>query len=128
MTSLESLLSEVEGGLIDRLVLDTGETLDGILSNLDADEFAERWMAIFRDVEARKSAVARAPAAVDLTVRIREATYLKAFARWRSSDLAAYISDDFGLIADAIAGGVDDPRIAGILRSYRCGRIPCALS
>lgn len=61
----------------------------------------------------------------ELCVQIREAAYLRTISRWESPELAACVSDDFGLIADAVALGIEDPWIDGILKKYKAGEIPC---
>jgi hypothetical protein len=124
MKSLDSLISAINGGLIERLVIPYEQDFEAVLDERDSEEFADKWMAAFRSVEAHKEASPKTPAFSDLITKIREAAYLHAFTRWKSPDLAAYISDDFGLIADALATETNDPWIMRLLQSYQDGAIP----
>lgn len=126
MTPIEKLLKHIQSGaLIRALTIPDGD----VFSTLDArDEhsFSLKWMDAFRAIEAAKTTAG--PRSEDATTvnAIREAAYLQSYTRWKSPELASYISDDFDLIADAITVDSADQWIAGLLREYLSGRVPVA--
>lgn len=105
----------------EHLVIPAG-TVDVVLDIRDSDEFSEQWMAAFDAVQSSKAEMTRSQ--TDLSTRIREAAYLLAYSRWHSPDLAAYVSDDFGLIADAAACGVNNAFVGELLSAYKRGVVP----
>ena len=95
-----------------------------VLDQRDEDGFCSRWVQVFTEIEAKKSATQLSPEAEALVSQLREATYLKAFQKWKSSDLAACVSDDFGLVGDCLVLGVDDAWVNGLFRAYASGFVP----
>lgn len=123
MDSQDRLLSMIgDENIIEAISIPTESSIEQILDDRDAEEFSQRWMVVFNFIESRKDRLSKNQS--DLSTQIREAAYLRAYARWKSPDLAAYVSDDFGLIADASALNIDDPWINAMLHSYRNGGIP----
>src|SRR5271168_4589347 len=104
MNSLQSFMKIFrDGELIDRLVLPQEFDVESVLNQRDADDFSAAWMQAFRKVDFQKSACPLPFDVVEKVTTVRKAAYLRAFNRWKSPDLAAYISDDIGLIAEALA-------------------------
>lgn len=123
MASLYSLLSALdEGQIIERISIPPEQGIESILKDRDSDEFSARWMESFRCIESRKTLLDSN--LNEFSTKIRELAYLKAFDRWKSPDLAAYISDDFGLIGDAITVGIKEPWTERLLNCYLDGVIP----
>lgn len=123
MDSVNEVLSALdEGRIIERISFPPEQDVASILDERDSDEFSSRWMDSFNSIEQQKGAL-DSPL-VQCVTAIRESAYLRAYTRWKSSDLAAYISDDFGLIGDAIASGIHDPWVDRLLQSYMNGMIP----
>jgi hypothetical protein len=110
--------------VIEAIVIPTEISIAEILDERDSEDFSRRWMAAFNVLESKKDQMSKNQ--TDLSEQIRETAYLRAFARWKSPDLAASVSDDFGLISDAAALAMDDPWVDWMLQSYRKGVIPCA--
>jgi len=125
MDKQDRLLSMIaDENIIDGIGIPTEFSVAEILDERDSEEFSQKWMAAFNLLESQKYRMSKNQ--TDLSTQIRETAYLRAFARWKSPDLAAYVSDDFGLISDAAALAIDDPWVNGMLQSYRKGVIPCA--
>ncbi len=123
MDTQNRLLSMIsDENIVEAISIRTEYSIAQILDERDSEEFSQRWMAVFNLLESHKNRMSKDQS--DLSTQIREAAYLRAFARWKSPDLAACISDDFGLIADAAALGIDDPWINAMMQSYSNGAIP----
>jgi hypothetical protein len=123
MESQDRLLALInEDQLIERLNVGSESSIDQILDARDAPEFVVLWMKAYASIESRKREIDDVQS--DLSTQIRKVAYLRAYARWKSPDLAAYISDDFGLFADAAALCVDEPWIEEMLRKYKSGEVP----
>lgn len=123
MDSQDRLLSMIaDENIIEAISIPMDSSVDQILDDRDSEEFSQRWMAVFNVVESHKDGMNESQSV--LSTRIRKAAYLRAYARWKLPELAAFVSDDFGLIADAAATGVDDPWVNAMLQSYRKGVIP----
>jgi hypothetical protein len=91
------------------------------LDHRDKETFAGKWMELFQEVEIKKESGEDAD---DRVTQLREATYLQAYDRWHSPELAAYISDDFGLIGDALAIGFKHPWLTALLHAYMNRKFP----
>ena len=78
-------------------------------------------MKIFNQIEVAKG---RKSDATSIVARLRELVYLQAYERWKSPDLAGYISDDFGLIGDALIIGYSHRWLNGLLDAYLDARFP----
>src|SRR5262249_14776165 len=85
------------------------------LDQRDDPRFAETWMKAFRQIEMKKEDKQDAESRVR---RLRELAYLQAYERWHSPDLPAYISDDFGLIGDALVTNYSHGWLNGLLGAY----------
>ena len=125
MDTQDRLLSMIaDENIIEAICIPTEFSIAEILDERDTEEFSQRWMAAFNLLESQKDRMSKNQ--TDFSRQMCETAYLRAFARWKSPDLAAYVSDDFGLISDAAALAIDDPWVNGMLQSYRKGAIPCA--
>jgi hypothetical protein len=123
MDSIEELLTLLNAGqVIERISISTDQEIELILDSREREDFSSQWMESFDNVESQKSSMENRLA--ESVAQIRKVAYLKSYARWKSPDLAAYISDDFGLIADAIAMRIKDPWLELLLNSYWNGAIP----
>ena len=123
MDSQDSLLRLLsDSRLVESLNVDPESSVEGILAARDSETFSSRWMGIFKSIESHKSKISKVQS--ELSTKIRELAFLRAYSRWKSSDLAADISDDFGLIADTAALGVNEPWVEAMLGKYKHGEIP----
>jgi hypothetical protein len=130
---LDALLDRMERGeIVPKLVL-SADAIDEALDRRDRTDFDKIWVDASRRVEAKKRSVGVQPAipggqvlddADKRVTRLRELAYLQSFDGWQSPDLAGEISDDFGLIGDALSLGMSEPWVEALLRSYEHHRFP----
>lgn len=121
MDSLGKLLEIMErGGLIPKIPL-AQDKITSVLDQRDEPLFAEEWMRVFHAIEAKKRSKQDAESRV---TRLRELAFAQSFELWESPDVAAYVSDDFGLIGDALAVGYDDEWLNALFDAYQMARIP----
>ncbi len=98
--------------------------MESILNLRDDDRFAAAWTRCWQDVEAQKALCRLDNSQELMSARVREIAFLRAFERWQSSDLAAYISDDLGMIADALSLKIMNSWVEELLQSYLAGIVP----
>ena len=121
MDKLDTLLEVLmQDTIISRLSLKP-EEIESALDRRDEQPFDQTWARVFRDVEEIKGSWQDAEACVG---QLRELAYMQAIERWGSADLSAYISDDFGLIADALAINYQNPLLNELLHMYLTLRFP----
>lgn len=121
MDKVSTLLDKMkQGSIIPKLSLKEDE-IEAALDERDAPTFSDSWMSAFRQVGAIKGCTQDAEPRI---TQLREMAYLQAYERWQSPDLAAYISDDFGLIADSLALNYDNAWLNGLLHAYLTLRFP----
>src|SRR5437016_2857103 len=97
MDKIDLLLGRMlSGAIISGLVL-TDNKIDDALTERENNSFATRWMDSFQKLKSEKAANSISKDADPRVSMIREAAYLQSYRKWKSPDLAAYISDDFGL-------------------------------
>lgn len=92
-----------------------------ILDKRDCDTFSEQWMQIYNIIEQLKAQM-NIPATYN--ENIRKKTFVIVLDITNNDDLAAYISDDLGLIVDAIKVGANSQLINALWLSYKNGVIP----
>jgi len=94
--------------------------LERLLTGRDGPAFERNWLR----VDDQLTAALGQPEPADVT-EVRKVAYLRAYELTREPELAAAVSDDFGLIAGALAVGLDDdPWLNGLVASYMAGRFP----
>lgn len=107
------------------------ENIPGAIENLDIDEaldlrdseeFDSEWVRVDDLVEHGKKEGSWDKEKSD---KIRERAYLNAFDTCEDDELAAYVSDDFGLMYDAETLGIRDPWLDKLIDSYRRSVFPC---
>tara|TARA_R110002124_G_scaffold57984_6_gene162071 strand:- start:1902 stop:2336 length:435 start_codon:yes stop_codon:yes gene_type:complete len=119
-SSLNKLLKWVENpDWISNLNI---KNVSAILDERDDESFSMRWMEAFRSIEEKK--ITLHAQNENLVLKIREIVYLQIFNCWKSPDLAAYVSDDFGLIGDALLLDSSDSWINGLFQAYVLHNIP----
>lgn len=102
----------------------TDEEIEQLLEQRDRDAFSSRWMTAYRQLEAEKVARPLDHDAAAMIDKLRELAYLQSFQRWQSPDLAAYVSDDFGVIGEMLSVNGDDAWVTTLLQAYQDGRVP----
>ena len=77
-------------------------------------------MRVYQAVEALKTGNV-----VDDTREIEEKAYLTVYEKSEDDELAGYISDDFGLIADSRRLGCSDQWLDKLIACYEEEKLPC---
>lgn len=97
------------------------ETIDNILVERDDNFFSEQWMQAYNEVEKQKK-----QQGVPSTYNedIRKIVFNMVLEITNNDDLAAHISDDFGLIWDAEKVDINNNWINVLWQSYKKGEIP----
>ena len=90
-----------------------------LLDERDSEIFSKQWMAEYTSVENVKSAKNER-----LIEKFRERIFKAVFRATENDDLSAYISDDFGLLADAINSDYQSKWLEALNLSYINGKIP----
>ena len=94
--------------------------LDEFLDKRDSDFFDREWMRVYRAVEELKQGKV-----FDDTRAIEEKAYIMVYEASEDDELAGYISDDFGLMADSKMLGYSDAWLDKLISCYEEARIPC---
>ncbi|MBS0260405.1 MAG: hypothetical protein JSS02_00505 [Planctomycetes bacterium] len=121
MDSLDKLIANAnDGTLLHKLTLEQKD-IHYALDQRDHPSFDNKWMKASHAVDTLKGSAADADARV---AQLRKILYLQSMERWESPDLAACISDDFGLIGDALITQYQNPWLNGLLLAYLSSRFP----
>ena len=122
---MKMTLAELQGGLRDgRLVSSrhVASVNDAHLDRRDQPQFADAWMACHSRLESVVASLS--PESRRTVDQLRELAYRQTFQLTQNPDLAAYVSDDFGLISGALAAGAQDPWVEYLLTCYDSGEVP----
>lgn len=98
----------------------TPEKIDEILDNRDSAEFSDEWMKAYQAIE-EKSLDEETE---DKISDIRKEIFISTFKTTDSSDLPAYISDDFGLICSYHIHQIENRWVTNLLFTYLHHQIP----
>lgn len=98
----------------------TSEKIDKILDNRDSAEFSEAWMKTYQTIE-EKSVDEETE---DKISNVRKEIFISTFRTTGSSDLPAYISDDFGLICSYYIHQIENTWVTHLLFTYLNHQIP----
>ncbi|WFB69782.1 hypothetical protein [Chryseobacterium sp. WX] len=98
----------------------TPEKIDEILDNRDSAEFSAEWMKAYQVIEEK----AFDEETEDQISDIRKEIFVSTFRSTGSSDLPAYISDDFGLICSYYIHQVENSWVTNLLFTYLHHQIP----
>jgi len=103
-------------------------TLDSnsYLDERDRAPFDENWCNAFELIEKSKIKLSSKEKKLlkDRVAVLRETIFKLTIRISHDSELAGYISDDFGLIFDALALNLGDPWVQALLNEYLSGRLP----
>ncbi len=100
------------------------EDYDDILENRDSDEFSKKWMEVYDQVSMIFKTNSIDPGYAQIIKRLRERTFKAIFEHTQSSDMAAYLSDDIGLLLEAIVCNYNNSWLNGLWKKYSEGEIP----
>ena len=118
LQELRQLLTELS------LLSDVAQSNDeqcALLDSRDAQPFDDEWVRVHKAVEHEKRASSLNIQIVD---EIRELAFKKEYQNTGNGEIAGYVSDDFDLLARAIAVGYSDPWLELLWNEYHAGRFP----
>ncbi len=98
--------------------------VDELLDNRDSKVFDTEWVRVYKAIESLKNEGNYTAEEVQANSSIRETVFMKIYGLSKDGDLAAYISDDFGLISDAELLGYEDGWLDKLIACYRKKIIP----
>ncbi len=99
----------------------TPEEADAYLDHREDGDFDERWMAAHRHLNALPPLGDAQRKAVD---DLRERTYKRVYEHTQHPEIAAYLSDDFELIARDILYGAGLPTVEAFREAFERGDVP----
>ncbi|REC63047.1 hypothetical protein DRF65_07410 [Chryseobacterium pennae] len=96
------------------------ENIDEILDNRDLPKFSDAWMKAYHAVEEKVTD----EETEDAITHIRKEMFISVFKATGSSELPAYISDDFGLISSYYIHDIENSWVTHLLFTYLNHQIP----
>ena len=117
LAELKSLLSK--SGLLNFTALDNDE-IDEMLDRRGDSGFEKDWLRVFQALDKKSFA----DNALTEIKNIREIAYKKTFATTNHGELAAYVADDFELIAKSLLADFSDEWLNALFLSYLHGAFP----
>ncbi|MCC3216743.1 hypothetical protein LIV57_15875 [Chryseobacterium sp. X308] len=117
INKLEAVFNQSLKTVFERI---TPEKIDEILNNRDSAEFSDEWMKAYQAIE-EKSLDEETE---DKISDIRKEIFISTFRTTGSSDLPAYISDDFGLICSYHIHQIENRWVTNLLFTYLHHQIP----
>lgn len=117
INKLEAVFNQSLKTALDHI---TSEKIDKILDKRDSTEFSDEWMKAYQEIE-EKSLDEETE---DKISDIRKEIFISTFRTSGSSDLPAYISDDFGLICSYHVHQIENRWVTNLLFTYLHHQIP----
>lgn len=108
---------------IDYEAFDEGDT-DELLDRRDIDPFDTEWCRVSKETEALKKIQSYPDEAKKEQRKIREKAFMIMIENTAESELAAYVSDDFGLIYDSLVLNYHDEWLNKLIEAYKNKKIP----
>lgn len=108
-TSLKAVLNNIDP-----------EKTDEILDHRDSSTFSEAWMGTYQAVQEKIVD----EEVEDALTQIRKEIFISIFKATGSSELSAYISDDFGLISSYYIHNIENSWVTNLLFTYLNHQIP----
>lgn len=99
--------------------------IDDLLDNRDLAVFDTEWIRVYNVVESLKNEENYSEEENKNNTKLREQVFQMIYEFTNDSDLAGYVSDDFGLISDARLLGYNDLWLDKMVACYEKGSIPC---
>lgn len=116
---VDDLLEKLNGSMFGNI------DFDEILDLRDSDLFDREWNRVYKVVEEEKKIKGYSEENKQLSDECRKNTYLRVYNLCENDSLAAYISDDFGVICDSELVGYTDSWLEGLIKAYAALKIPC---
>lgn len=92
---------------------------DDFLAQRESNPFDGEWMRVYQAIEALKK-----DHVVDSTREFEKKAYITVYEKTEADEVAGYIADDFGLIADSKSLGYSDEWLDKLIFCYKNARIP----
>ncbi|WP_338807000.1 hypothetical protein V8U11_08025 [Pseudomonas chlororaphis] len=118
MITTNEILSKINDGVFLELIFKKSTDWDAKLDSRDSVEFDSAWSASYEKV------TSSCPPENGPIKEVREAAFKKVYQITKNSDLAGYVSDDMGLIAQAFENKVDIDFINSLWKVYTQGEFP----
>lgn len=118
MTATSEILSRINDGVFLELAFKKNTGWDTELDSRDSIEFDSAWITSYEKI------TSSCPPEDVYIKEVREAAFKKIYQITKNSDLAGYVSDDLGLIAQAFKNGVKIDFIENLWKAYTQGRFP----
>ncbi|MBR3833836.1 MAG: hypothetical protein IKJ73_05935 [Lachnospiraceae bacterium] len=99
--------------------------IDDLLDNRGLAVFDTEWIRVYNVVESLKNEGNYSEEENKNNTKLREQVFQMIYEFTNDSDLAGYVSDDFGLISDARLLGYNDLWLDKMVACYEKGSIPC---
>lgn len=99
------------------------DNLDKILDGREIEIFENEWLRVYYFLKTKEDSIVQE--VKELINSIREESFKITYNATKSSDLAGYVSDDFGLIVEALFFDYQDEWINALANEYVNNRIPC---
>ncbi|MGU3376274.1 hypothetical protein [Chryseobacterium sp. M5A1_1a] len=96
------------------------EKIDNILDNRDLSIFSDAWMEAYHAIDEK----ACDEETEDKITHIRKEIFVSIFRITESTELPAYISDDFGLISSYYIQNIENKWVTNLLFTYLNHQIP----
>ncbi len=108
--------------LLDKLRQIHYETIDidKFLDQRECETFDSSWIRVYQAIEQLKKGKA-----MEDTREIEKKAYITVYEKTECDDLAGYIADDFGLIAESKMLNYFDEWLEKLISCYEKGMIPC---
>ena len=110
--------------LLGKIDFSDPDAIDDLLDARESQIFDEEWMRCYsavQDLEVEGELQTR-NVIID---ELREWTFKRAYKLSSHAELAAYVSDDFDLIARALQADYSDDWLGALWQTYRAGGFPC---
>lgn len=113
--------------LIDSKILLSENTfviddIESILNYRDEADFDEEWIRNYNAINEKKGLIDLK--SKELIQEIREVSFKAVYDAAQSGELAEYVSDDFGLMAEALVVNYNDQWLNALGKTYVEGKIP----
>ncbi|WBX75029.1 hypothetical protein PG911_10205 [Tenacibaculum ovolyticum] len=121
MNNKEEVLNKFINSRLKTLLNNYSEdSFNDVFEERDEEYFSDVWMSIYNEIE-----VLTAKKGVStFSEEIREKAFKLIIDETENSDLAAYISDDLGLLSDAIDVGYNNGWLISLWNEYQKNKIP----
>ena len=96
--------------------------IDEFLNKRDIEPFDSNWVRVYQIIEEMKKG-----RAIDSTKDIEKKVYIIVYEQTGNNELAGYISDDFGLIADSKILGYTEEWLEKFISCYENSLLPCGV-